>query len=106
MKRLLTDCSIKPIGSRGFLSPTVRKNPRFPSGTKFSVKTQTINHLLVKLDGCNSVFAISKDDAIQILGVTLEDYKNILDQKRLDGLKVLAKVMSEIYKEEATNEES
>jgi hypothetical protein len=106
MKRLLTDCSIKPVGSRGFLSPTVRKNPRFPSGTKFSVKTQTINHLLVKLDGCNSVFAISKDDAIQILGVTLDDYKNILDQKRLDGLKVLAKVISEIYKEEVANEES
>ena len=106
MKTLLTDCSIKPVGSRGFLSPTLRKNPRFPSGTRFSIKTQTVNHLLVKLEGCNSVFAISKDDAVQILGKTLAEYKTLLDQKRDNGLKVLAKVMSEIYKEEVANEES
>lgn len=61
---------------------------------------------MVKLEGCNSVFAISKDDAVQILGKTLAEYKALLDQKRDNGLKVLAKVMSEIYRGDSANEES
>lgn len=99
MKALLTNCSINPVGSRGFLVPTQRKNPRFPINTKFYIKEFTKSHLLVKLDGCNSIFGIAKEDARDILGYTLEEYKEILNQKRLEGLKVLSKILVEIYKE-------
>lgn len=106
MKVLITNCSIKPVGSRGFLVPTPRKNPRFPANTRFHIKEFTQNHLLVKLDSCNSIFAIAKSDAKEILGYTLEEYQDILSQKRRKGLSVLSKVLVEIYKEEVANEES
>lgn len=99
MKVLLINCSIKPVGSRGFLVPTPRKNPRFPANTRFHIKEFTQNHLLVKLDGCNSIFAIAKSDAKQILGYSLEEYQDILSQKRREGLSVLSKVLVEFYKE-------
>jgi len=99
MKVLLTNCSIKPIGSRGFLVPTPRKNPRFPANTRFHIKEFTQNHLLVKLESCNSIFAIAKADAKEILGHSLEEYQEILSQKRKDGLIALSKVLVEIYKE-------
>lgn len=99
VKTLLANCSIRPLGSRGFLVPTPRKNPRFPAGTKFSIKEFTKSHLLVKLDGCNSIFGIAKADAKDILGHTLEEYEELLNQKRLEGLKVLSKILVEIYKE-------
>jgi hypothetical protein len=98
MKVLLTNCSINPVGSRGFLVPTPRKNPRFPANTRFHIKEFTQSHLLVKLEGCNSIFAIAKSDAKEILGYTLDEYQNVLSQKRKEGLSVLSKILVEIYK--------
>lgn len=95
MNKLLTNCSILPIGSRGFLVPTDRKNPRFKLGDSFIIKDITSNHLLVKMKNSNSIFGISKNDSLKILGFAYEEYLSIVEQNKKDILDKLIIAMKE-----------
>lgn len=96
MNKLAVSCSVKPVGSRGFLIPSTRSNPRFSAGTAFYVKEFTTNGLFIKFRCCNSIFAISENKANAILGMSLDDYKSYLSERRSQGLKSLAKALSEM----------
>ena len=95
MTKIATNCSVLQLGSRGFLIPTVRKNPRFPAGTKFKIKKVQDSQLLIKLDSSSSIFAIRKVDAKEVLGLDLEEYLNCLTEKKNEGLKMLAQALIE-----------
>lgn len=97
---LKTDCSIKPIGDRGCVIPSVRKNPRFPSGTQFSIKTVSINGLLIKFSSCNSIFTILAADAPMVLGVTLAEFNDEIKLKRAEGIRLIAVAAAEIFTKE------
>lgn len=96
MNKLVVSCSIRPVGARGFLIPSSRKNPRFAAGTTFYVKEFTSDTLFVKFSDCNSIFAISHRDANKILGMNISEYKDLLVEKRSEGIRALAKALVEL----------
>ena len=95
MNRLLVNCSVLPLGGRGFLIPTERKNPRFSAGSKFEIKKRKGNAILVKLASSNSIFGIMDSEAKEILGMTLSEYLEELDKKKAEGMSLLVKAMIE-----------
>jgi hypothetical protein len=95
MNKLLVNCSVLPIGSRGFLVPNERKNPRFKAGDSFTIKDVTANHLLVKMKNSNSIFGISKNDSLKILGSSFEDYVSTMEKNKKDILNKLIIAMRE-----------
>ena len=95
MNKLLVNCSILPLGGRGFLLPTGRKNPRFPAGSKFEIKKRMANAILVKFHSCNSIFGIMDSEAEEVLGMKLSDYLREVDKKKAEGMKLLSEVLIE-----------
>jgi len=95
MNKLLVNCSVLPVGGRGFLIPTERKNPRFSAGSKFEIKKRKGNAILVKLTSSNSIFGIMDSEAKEILGMTLSEYLDELDKKKAHGMSMLVKAMIE-----------
>ena len=97
MKQRLVNCSIKVVGSRGFLIPTDRLNPRFPSGSNFTVKHFLKNQILVKMKGNNQIFSISEDNCPNIVGHTLEAYEALFEEKRKEGLEMIVEVFKKEF---------
>jgi hypothetical protein len=95
MNKLLKNCSILPLGSRGYLIPTDRKNPRFPAGTKFEIKKRFNNGIFVKFATSNSIFGIMESEAEEILGLKLSEYLKEVDTLRTEGMKKLAQALVE-----------
>lgn len=95
MNKLLKNCSVLPLGGRGFLIPTERKNPRFPAGSKFEIKKRKANAILVKFTNSNSIFGIMDSEAVDILGVTLLEYLDEIDKRKAHGMSLLVKAMIE-----------
>ena len=104
MTKIHVSCSVKPYGGRGVLVPSTRKNPRFAAGTEFSIKDQTTSHLLVKFRNCNSIFSIANEDAKEILGCPMNEFKENLAAKRKKGLLELGKAISYIFKQQEKSE--
>lgn len=95
MNKLLVNCSILSVGSRGFLVPTERKNPRFKAGDGFVIKEITSTHLLVKMKNSNSIFGISKKDSPEILGSSYEEYVATVKENKKEILDKLIIAMKE-----------
>ena len=95
MNKLLVNCSILPLGGRGFLLPTQRKNPRFPAGSKFEIKKRMANAILIKLYSSNSIFGIMDSEAEEILGMKLADFLKEVDRKKAEGMRLLADALIE-----------
>lgn len=91
-----TNCSIRPLGDRGCVVPTTRKNPRFAAGTSFTIKLTTVNGLVIKFGRCNSLFTILAADAPQVLGMSLVDFNEETKAKRAEGVKLLLKAAKEL----------
>jgi hypothetical protein len=96
---LKIDCSIKPVGDRGCVVPSTRKNPRFPAGTQFTIKVTSINGLLIKFGSHNSLFTILAADAPMVLGMTLPDFNAEVKAKQAEGMKYLIKAGAELLAE-------
>lgn len=96
---LRANCSIKQVGDRGCVIPTTRKNPRFPAGTQFAIKSTTANGLLIKFGHCNSIFAILAADAPIVLGMSLADFNEEVKIKRAEGIKLLIMAGKELLDE-------
>lgn len=95
MNKILKNCSVLPLGGRGFLIPTERKNPRFPAGSKFEIKKRKSNAILIKFTESNSIFGIMDSEAIDILGMTLSEYLSEVDKRKAHGMSLLVKAMIE-----------
>lgn len=96
---LRVNCSIKPVGGRGCVVPTDRKNPRFLAGTQFTVKFSTANGLMIKFGHCNSLFTILTADAPLVLGMSLQDFNEEVKIKRAEGIKFLIMAGKELLDE-------
>lgn len=101
---LKTNCSIKPIGDRGCVVPSTRKNPRFPAGTRFTIKLHSVNGLLIKFGGCNSLFTILAADAPAILGMDLALFNEEAKAKRAEGMRFLIKAGAELLAESRSSQ--
>jgi hypothetical protein len=95
MNKLLVNCSVLPLGSRGYLVPTDRKNPRFPVGSKFEIKKRLNNGILVKFKTSNSIFGIMESESEEILGLKLSEYLEEVDRLKAEGMKKLTQVLVE-----------
>lgn len=95
MNKILKNCSVLPLGGRGFLVLTERKNPRFPAGSKFEIKKRKANAILVKFTTSNSIFGIMDSEAVDILGMTLSEYLDDIDKRKAHGMSLLVKAMIE-----------
>lgn len=100
LNEILVNCSVLPLGSRGFLIPTERKNPRFPAGSKFQIKKKLNNGILIKFDSSNSIFGIMESESLEILGLNLSEYFEELEKRKAHGMSLLAKALMEIKKGE------
>lgn len=95
MNKLLVNCSVLPLGSRGYLIPTDRKNPRFPAGSKFEIKKRLNNGILIKFNTSNSIFGIMESEAEEILGLKLSQYLEEVDRLKAEGLRKLSQALIE-----------
>jgi hypothetical protein len=95
MNKLLKNCSVLPLGSRGYLIPTDRKNPRFPVGSKFEIKKRLHNGILVKFKTSNSIFGIMESEAEEILGLKLSEYLEEVDRLKAEGMRKLTQALVE-----------
>jgi hypothetical protein len=95
MNKILKNCSVLPLASRGYLIPTDRKNPRFPEGSKFEIKKRLNNGILVKFNTSNSIFGIMESEAEEILGLKLLQYLEEVDRLKSEGMKKLAQALIE-----------
>lgn len=95
MNKILTNCSVLPLGSRGYLIPTERKNPRFPAGSKFEIKKRFKNGIFIKFKTSNSIFGIMESEAEAILGMNLSQYLEEVDRLKAEGLRKLGQALVE-----------
>jgi len=95
MNKLLKNCSVLPLGSRGYLTPTDRKNPRFPAGSKFEIKKRLNNGILVKFKTSNSIFGIMESESEEILGLKLSEYLEEVDRLKAEGMRKLTQALVE-----------
>jgi hypothetical protein len=95
MNKLLVNCSVLPLGSRGYLIPTDRKNPRFPAGSKFEIKKRLNNGILIKFNTSNSIFGIMESEAEEILGLKLSQYLEEVDRLKAEGMRKLSQALIE-----------
>jgi hypothetical protein len=95
MNKILTNCSILPLGSRGYLIPTDRKNPRFPAGSKFEIKKRLNNGIFIKFKTSNSIFGIMESEAEAILGIGLSQYLEEIDRLKAEGMRRLSQALVE-----------
>ncbi len=95
MTELATNCSVLQLGSRGFLIPTNRKNPRFPAGSKFEIKKRSNNHILIKFKTSNSIFGIMDSEAEEVLGLNLPQFLEEVDAIKAEGMRKLAQALIE-----------
>ena len=95
MNKLLVNCSVVPLPSRGYLIPTNRKNPRFPAGSKFEIKKILNNQILIKFKTSNSIFGIMESESEQILGMNLSEYIKEVDALKAEGMRRLSQALVE-----------
>ena len=95
MNKLLVNCSVLPLGSRGYLIPTDRKNSRFPAGSKFEIKKILNNQILIKFKTSNSIFGIMESESEQILGMKLSEYLKEIDKLKAEGMRRLSQALVE-----------
>jgi hypothetical protein len=95
MNKILTNCSVLPLGSRGYLIPTERKNPRFPAGSKFEIKKILNNQILIKFKTSNSIFGIKESESEQLLGMKLSQYLKEVDSLKAEGMRRLSQALVE-----------
>lgn len=95
MNKLLVNCSVLPLGSRGYLVPTDRKNPRFPVGSKFEIKKRLNNGILVKFKTSNSIFGIMESESEEIFGLKLSEYLEEVDRLKAEGMRKLTQALVE-----------
>lgn len=95
MNKLLKNCSVLPLGSRGYLIPTDRKNPRFPAGAKFEIKKRFNNGILIKFKTSNSIFGIMESESEEILGLKLSQYLEEVDKLKAEGMRKLTQALVE-----------
>jgi hypothetical protein len=95
MNKLLVNCSVLPLGSRGYLIPTDRKNPRFPAGSKFEIKKILNNQILIKFKTSNSIFGIMESESEQLLGMKLSEYLKEVDKLKAEGMRRLSQALVE-----------
>lgn len=96
MNKLLVNCSVVPLPSRGYLIPTDRKNPRFPAGSKFEIKKILNNsQILIKFENSNSIFGIMESESEQILGMKLSEYLKEVDRLKAEGMRKLSQALAE-----------